>query len=80
MEMILDIIFLMLSNADILFTKQKLIGRSYILVKILPIIKQVQIIGQKKFPIAVLDLGKKTFIIYIAYLSLKILIHLTCEA
>lgn len=36
----------------------------------------MQLIGQKKIAIVILDLSKDDFIIYMAYLSAKMLIHL----
>lgn len=58
------------SNADMLFLKQKLIWKSYLLAKTLLKTKQMQIIDQKEFAIAALNLGKKVFVIYIASLGL----------
>lgn len=71
MAVILDMFFLIFSNAKKLFTKQKLIWRSYTPIKILSITKQVQIIEQKKFAIIVLNPDKETFVMHVAYLGLK---------
>lgn len=40
----------------------------------------MQIIDQKEFVIAALNPGKEAFVIYMAYLEAKILIHLVWEA
>lgn len=68
------------SNADILFAKKKLIWRLYTSAKAPPITMQFQIIKQKKFMAAILNLGRKTFVIYLTYLKAKMSIHLACEA
>lgn len=82
MAVILEMPFLTVSNANILFAKQELIWKSYIITKALPTIKRVWIINWKKFVPAVLDPSKKAFILYIAYLGLdlKISIHLAWKA
>ena len=65
-EVILEMLFLKLSNADILFGKKTLTWRTYTTNKALPITKQVQIIDKKDFVIAVLDANNKTFVVYMA--------------
>lgn len=79
MRVILNILFLTLSNADILIIKRKFIKKLYILAKAVSITKWIQLISQKKFAAAALELGKKAFIVYMAYLGSKMLIYLTCE-
>lgn len=76
-EVILSMLFLILNNVNILFTEQELIQRLYTLSNILPTSKQGQIIDQKKFAIAALDLSKEGSVIYIVFLNLnlKILIN-----
>lgn len=48
--------------------------------KTLPTTKRVQLINCKKFAIKALNLSKKAFVIYIAYLKAKISINLTQKA
>lgn len=79
MEIILSILFLTFSNADVLFTEEKLIWRSYILVKALLIILQVQLINQKKFAAGILNLGKKIYIVHMVYLEATISIYSACQ-
>ena len=65
-ELILEILFLKINNADILFGKKILTWKSYTINKALPTIKQVQIIDLKEFIIAALNTDSKTFMLYIA--------------
>lgn len=69
---ILSIVFLIFNNANILFTEQELIRRLYTLAKALLTTKQVQIIGQKEFGAAVLDLDKETFVDHVVFPGLKL--------
>lgn len=73
----MGIFFLNFNNVDVLFVKQKLIWSSYTPVKALPMTKQVQIIGYKEFVAAALDLSKEAFVMHVAYLRVKMLIHPT---
>lgn len=63
-----------------LLAEQKLFWRSYIVVKTLLITKQVQMIGQQKFAAIAPNLGKKAFVVYMAYLGSKMWINQACEA
>ena len=73
---ILEMLFLKFSNANILFGKKTLTQKSYTTSKILPTIKQIQIINKKDFVIAMLDINYKTFIMHIVIQKQeKILIH-----
>ena len=65
-KVILGMLFLKLSNADMLFGEKTLIWRTYITNKALFITKQVQIINKKNFVIAVLDTDSKTFVVHMA--------------
>ena len=58
--------FLKISNANVSFGKKTLMWKSYTTNKILSSTKQVQIVNPKKFVIAALDMGSKTFVIYMA--------------
>lgn len=70
-------IFLILSNIDILFAKYKLISKSYISIKVLLITNSMQIINQKKILAVALSPTRKVFVVYISSLNTKIFIHLT---
>lgn len=75
--MVLRKFFLIFSNADILFTKQKLTLRSCIVTKALPTLKQVEIIYKKKIAKMTFDENIKVFLVHIIFFSLNsILIHL----
>lgn len=68
--------FLRFSNANILFSKQELILRFYIIAKALSNTKQVKIIDRKKFAKLALNKNVEVFILYMTSLSLNsILIH-----
>ena len=58
--------FLKLNNADMLFGEGILTWKSYTTNKILPTIKQVQLIHPQEFVIAALDVNNKTFIVHVA--------------
>lgn len=74
---ILNMLFLALSNTNVLFTKQKLTWRSYIPVKALLITKQVEMIDKKKYAKIALDKNIKAFVMYIALIIFKISIYST---
>lgn len=59
-------LFLKLSNTDMLFVDKILIQRSYISNKTLYIIEQFQIIDKTDFIITILDMNNKIFAVYIA--------------
>ena len=65
-KVILKMLFLKLSNANISFGKKILMWRIYTTNKALSTIERVQIINKKNFVIAVLDADSKTFVVYIA--------------
>ena len=58
--------FLKISNADVAFGEETFTWKSYTINKVLPIIKQVQLVNPKKFVIAALDTDSKTIIVHIA--------------
>lgn len=62
----LKILFLKLSNVDVLFDDNIFIWRFYITNKTLLTIKQVRIIDKTGFVIAALDTSSKIFVMYIA--------------
>ena len=65
-EMILGMLFLKISNADVLFGKRTLMWRTYTTNKTLATTKQVQIVDLKEFVIAALDVDSKTFVVPVA--------------
>lgn len=77
MEVVLGIFFLNFNNEDVLSEEQNVTWSSYIPVKDLLMTKQVQIIGHNEFVAIALDLGKEVFVVHMAHLRIKILIHPT---
>ena len=65
-EMILRMLFFKISNADMSFGEGTLTWRTYTTNKVLPTIKQIQIVDPKKIVIAALDVNSKTFVVYVA--------------
>ena len=65
-EMILKMFFLKLSNADMSFSDETLMWRTYTINKALSITEQVQIIYKKNLVIVALDVNSKTFVVHIA--------------
>ena len=75
-EVILEMFFLKLNNADISFGKKTLTWKTYTINKALPTIEQVQIIDKKNFVIVVLNINNKIFVIYVAiWKQEKILVY-----
>ena len=65
-EVILEMPFLKISNADISFGKKTLMWKTYTTNKTLSTTKQVQIINKKDFVIAALDANSKMFVMHVA--------------
>ena len=65
-EVILEMLFLKISNMDMSFGEKTLIWKTYTTNKILPTTKQVQIIDLEEFVIATLYIDNKTFVMHIA--------------
>ncbi len=55
MEVVLEMHFLALSNADFQFSAEKFTWRTYIAVEALPTISRVELINKKEFARAALD-------------------------
>ena len=70
-KMVLKMLFFIFSNVNMLFAKQELIRRFYIIIKALSTIKQVKIIYKRKFTKMVLDKNVKVFVLHITSLSLN---------
>ena len=67
--MVLRIPFFTLSNADIQFTRKKLIWTSYIIDEGLPTTKRIEIIDKKKLNKTALDNNVEAFLIYVTSLA-----------
>ena len=65
-EVILKILFLKLSNADILFSEGTFTWRSYTTSKALPTTKRIWLVDPKEFVIAALDVDSETFVVHLA--------------
>lgn len=63
---ILRMIFLKISNTNVLFAEKTLMQKFYTINKALPIIKKVQIIVLKEFIIITLDADSEMFTVYVA--------------
>ena len=71
MKMILRILFLSLSNADVKFAQLKrLILKTYITIEALSITSWVKLINQREFTKAALDKNSKTFVVHVAALEI----------
>ena len=69
MEVVLQMPFLTLGNANIQFVEKELAWRSYTSVEALPITKRVELINKKEFAKTVLDEESETFVVYVAALK-----------
>ena len=64
--MVLGILFLKISNADVVFGEETLMWKLYTTKKTLPTIKQVQLVNPKELVIAALDADSETFVVHMA--------------
>ena len=65
-EVVLGILFLKISNANIAFGEETLTWKLYSINKTLPTTEQVQLVDPKEFVIAALDADSKTFVVHMA--------------
>ena len=72
-EVVLGMLFLTLSNADIQFVEKELTWRFYTIAEALPTIKRVKLIDKKGFAKTVLDENSETFVVHIASLNSTLL-------
>ena len=79
-EIVLGMLFLTFSNADVQFVEKELTLRFYTTAEALPTTKWVELINKKKFAKAVLDEKSETFVVYVASLNLVSGIYLDREA
>ena len=69
LEVVLRMLFLTFSKADIRFVERKLVWKTYTAAETLPITRRVEIIDKREFMTAVLNADDKTFVIYVAALA-----------
>ena len=69
LEVVLRMLFLTLSDADIDFPDQKLRWRTYTTEKAFPTTRYVELVRKKEFAVAALDPKYKTFVIHVAFFS-----------
>ena len=75
-EVVLKMLFLKISNANITFGEKTLMWKSYITSKALPTTEQIRIIDPKEFFIAALDTDSENFVVYVAIREWeKMLVH-----
>ena len=79
-EVVLGMLFLTFSNADVQFVKKELTWRSYTTAEALPTTKRVELIDKKEFAKAALDENSETFVVHVASLNLVPGIHPDREA
>ena len=65
-EVILGLLLLKISNADLSFGEKTLTWKTYTTNKALPTTERVQIIDKKDFVIAAMDVNSKTFVVHVA--------------
>ena len=80
--MVLGMLFLTLSKADVRFTEQKLVWRTYTAAEALPTTRRVEIIDKREFAAAVLNADDETFVVHVAALAepTTMPIHPSCQA
>ena len=65
-EVILEMLFLKISNAEVSFGEGILTWKTYTTNETLPTTERVQIVNPKEFVIAALDIDSKTFVVHVA--------------
>ena len=71
-DIVLEMLFMTMSNADINFQAWDSQWRSYITENVLLTIRQVKLIRKKEFAAAALDLEHEAFILHLAVLSVDL--------
>ena len=69
LEVVLRMLFLILSKADIRFAERKLVWRTYMAAETLPTTRRVKIIDKRKFAVAALNADNETFVMHRAALA-----------
>ena len=82
LEVVLGMLFLTLSKADIRFADRELVWRTYTAAEVLPMTRKVEIIGKKEFAMAALNADNETFVMHVAALAepTTMPIYLSCQA
>ena len=70
MKIVLEMLFLTFSNADIQFAERELVWKTYSASETLPTTRRVEIIGKREFATAALNEEDKTFVVHMAALSM----------
>ena len=68
-KVVLGILFLTLSNADVDFSSRDLRWRTYTTEEALPTTRRVELVGRKEFTAAALDPEHETYVVHVASLS-----------
>ena len=68
-EVVLGMLFLTFSNANIWFAERELVWRTYSTAEALPTTQRVEIIGKKEFAAAALNKEDETFVVHMAALN-----------
>ena len=69
LEMVLEMLFLTFSKADIRFAEQELVWRTYTAAEALPTTRRVEIIDKREFAAAALNADDETFVVHVAALA-----------
>ena len=72
LNVMLEMSFLTMNNANVDFQARNLQWRSYTTRNVLPTTRRVELIEKKKFAAATLDLEYEAFIVYIAVFSIDL--------
>ena len=80
MKVVLSMLFLTFSNADVWFAKKKLTWRTYTIEEALPIICWIELINQKEFAKVLLDENIEAFMVHFSCLRSRMTIYLAKKA
>ena len=69
LEVVLGMLFLTLSKADIRFAERELVWRTYTAAEALPTTRRVEIIDKREFAAAALNADDETFVVHVAALA-----------
>ena len=69
LEIVLEMLFLTLSGADVDFSGRELWSKTYTGKEALPTNRRVELVGKKEFAATALDLERETFVVHVASLS-----------
>ena len=81
LEVVLEMLFLTFSKADIRFAERELVWRTYTAGEALPTTRKVEIINKREFAAAALNADDKTFMVHVAALAKPTImpIHPSCQ-